>query len=191
MQSYDTSGTLLNNQIVAYYGWQAPSYVADFSNDGQSIYVTAAPTDEENVWVEKIDLATQTTVWGTSPEEPWRFALAEVLDRVLVASDDGFGWLDPDNGTSLTGVFGPDSSNRFLRANVEDDGSLVLLADHQGSVAQGLYMFSPEGSPIVRLHHNSTLFRWLTPAWGSGTLVGFFDEIHLLDPTNTYAAQLP
>ena len=190
VQRLGPDGTDLGSIIVATYLWRAPSYVATFTMAGDAIFVAAAPDSAQSRWIEKVDVTTGSVLWSTAPGDGWLYPLGDGAGRALVASDTGFMWLDLTTGVPASSGFAPDSGNSFLRAFVEPDGSLVMLADDTGGVAQGLYLFAPNGYPTVRFHPGAALFRWLAPGWGTGTIVSFFNEVHWLYSRRDYDAQL-
>ena len=172
--------TDLGSIVVATYRWRAPTYVAVFADTGDAVYVAAAPDGDTSRWIEKIDTSTGSLLWATSPTDGWLYPLGDAYGRTIVASDAAFTWLNLVTGAPESGTFAPDSGNNFLRAYVEPDGSLVMLADDTSGVAQGLYLFAPDGRSTLRFHPGAALFRWLSPGWGTGSLVSFFNEVHWL-----------
>ncbi len=190
VQRLSPTGVDLGLTLVAFYDWRAPSYIAEFSQSGEHIYVAAATEDQAEAWIEKIDLVTGGTLWSTDPAAGWRYPLGESAGRLIVAAEEEFVWLDPDSGAELSQPFAPDSGKAFVRGVVEEDGSVVMLADPAGGLAQGLYVFAPDGTSVLRLHPSAAIFRWLAPAWGSGTLVSYYQELHWLYARADYAAQL-
>ncbi len=185
VERFAANGTPLDLLAVVTYNWLA-SYLAEFDLAGEHVYVAAAPDSEDVRWLEKIELLGGTAVWSTSPEDGWLHPLGEASGRVLVASEDQLVWLDPQTGLTASEPFAPDSGKIFLRGAVEEDGSVVLLADPSSNVARGLYLFAPDGHPVVRFHPESAVFRWIAPGWGSGTLVSYYDEIHWLHSRAEY-----
>jgi hypothetical protein len=192
VERFDDGGTSLNVRSVAHYNWRAPSYIAGFDLAGEHIYIAAAPEREDSFWIEKISLQSDppTLVWATSPADGWRYPLGESAGRLIVASEEAFVWLDPATGQALSQPFAPDSGNAFLHGVVEQDGSVVMLADATGNAAQGLYIFAPDGTTTLRFRPGAALFRWLAPAWGVGTLVSHYDELHWLHARQDYDALL-
>ncbi|MEZ4270787.1 MAG: hypothetical protein R3C68_04955 [Myxococcota bacterium] len=189
VRRFDSGGQFIDVQQVAHYAWNAPSFVAEFDFTSESIYIAAATQNREEQWLQKIDVSTGDVIWETSSALPWSIPLGESFERLLVASDNAFAWLDPQDGTVLTSApFAPDSGNRFLRASVEADGSIVMLADSTPDVAQGLYLFAPNGDLAMQLSGPDLVFRWLTTGWGDGVLLSYLNEIHLLHATQTYVA---
>lgn len=180
VERFDESGAGLGSVLAAHYAWAAPSYLAEFSFDGAGLFVTAAPTGEGQRWIERVDPLTGERVALTTSSAPWRFALGEAWGRLLVASDTQLVWLDPRTGAALSAAFAPDSGNGFLRLRVEPDGSVIMLADATGPMAQGLYVFAPDGATVMRFTSPAAVFRWLTTDWLGGSLIGYFDEVHAL-----------
>jgi hypothetical protein len=190
VQRLSPDGADLGSIVVATYMWRAPSYVAEFTIAGDALFVAAAPDGDLARWIEKIDTTAGSLLWATAPTDPWRYPLGDAYGRALVASDSGFAWLDLTTGAPASQAFAPDSGNSFLRAYVETDGSLVMLADDTGGIAQGLYLFAPNGAATVRFRPGAALFRWLAPGWGTGTVVSFFNEVHWLYAREEYDALL-
>ncbi|MBI5509094.1 MAG: hypothetical protein HY903_10095 [Deltaproteobacteria bacterium] len=183
-------GTDLGLLEVARYNWHAPPYVAEFADDGAAIYIAAAPNDDLTRFISKVDTTTGAVLWSTPPEAGWLYPLGEARGRAIVASDAAFVWLDPQTGAPVSAPFAPDSKNSFLRALAEEDGSIVMLADDTSGIAQGLYLFGPDGHSTLRLHPGAALFRFMTPGWGEGTLVSFFNEVHWIYGRAGYDAMI-
>jgi hypothetical protein len=183
VQRYSAGGADLGEQLVVHYDWQASSRKCDlveFDALGDHVYVMSAPVDEATAWIDKIRLADGVVVWSTPELDGWRYPLGEIYGRLLAASDKAFVWIDSETGAVVSSAFAPDSGNAFLYGLVEPDGSMVMLADPVGGVAQGLYLFAPDGTSTLRFSSPSALFRWVTPGWSSGTLVSYYDELHWL-----------
>jgi hypothetical protein len=183
---------LTGSTRVQEYEWQIPSGEAVFiyDDDASHIYVSAAPDDDNNRWVERIELASGEQSWATDPADGWRYPLGDAYGRTVVASSREFIWLDPEDGAEASSRFAPDSGNRFLRAFIEPDGSILMLADPASGVAQGLYIFAPDGSSTVRYHPGAALLRWVAPGWDTegGALVSHFTELHWLHSRAEYEA---
>jgi outer membrane protein assembly factor BamB len=181
---------VLGSVEVQQYDWQIPSAEAVFiyDEDASHIYVSAAPDGETSRWVECVDLSDGAVTWSTDPADGWRYPLGDAVGRTVVASDQDFVWLDPSDGSEISARFAPDSGNRFLRAFIEPDGSIVMLGDPAGGVAQGLYIFAPDGTLTVRFHPGAAIMRWVAPGWSDGALVSFFTELHWLYSRAEYEA---
>ncbi|MEO0815257.1 MAG: hypothetical protein AAFY60_20520, partial [Myxococcota bacterium] len=103
------------------------------------------------------------------------------------ASESELIWLDPDTGDTLSQPFSPDSGNSFLRFRVESDGSVVMIADtNQGSSGQGVYVFAPDGSSVMRFSSPRASFSWLAVGWDGTTLFSYFNEVHLIPSRAEY-----
>jgi hypothetical protein len=180
---------------VATYNWAATAFTADFSHDGEHVYVSAAPNSGDTYWIEKILIAAEpSVVWRTDETtQPWRYPYGELAGRLLVASEEEFMWLDIESGHDSPDVqpFAPDSGRTFVNGHVEDDGSVVMIADptvgHDG-MGQGLYIFAPDGTSTLRFTPGlGPVFRWLTPGWEpGGALLSFRGEIHWLHTRASY-----
>ncbi len=189
VERFAPTGESLGTLLAYQYPWHAPPYLADFSFAGEALYVAAALSEDER-FLAKIDLGSGITTWQSPPEAGYLFPLGESYGRLVAATATGFIWLDPATGTPVSESFAPDSGNNFLRGTVEEDGSIVMLADASGNAAQGLYLFAPDGTSTLRLHDPTALFRTLTPAWQSGAIVSFFNEIHWLKSQASYRESL-
>lgn len=178
---------------VQQYAWQIPSGEAVFiyDDDASHLYVSAAPDADGNRWVERIELVAGTASWATDPAGGWRYPLGDAFGGTLVASDQEFAWLDPTDGSETSARFAPDSGNRFLRALVEPDRSVVMLGDPAGGVAQGLYLFAPDGTSTVRFHPGAAILRWVAPGWNNGALISYFTELHWIHSRAGYEALGP
>ncbi len=169
---------------VLSYPWNARSYVAEFSADARAIYVSNGP-DADHMALEKRSSEDASVIWSlrsepeltTDDSENYSISLGESEGRLLAVSTESFIWLDPDDGKKLSLGFSPASSNRFAGGTVAADGSVMMIADAVGSIAQGIYVFSPEGPPSVEIHSAELLFRWLVRGWGDEVLVGYYDDI--------------
>ncbi len=177
---------------VVVYDWRIPTSEAIFVYDQTAThaYLGLAPNETGPKWIDKVHLTAGAVVWSTNPDDGWRFPLGDGPIGTVVASDRDFAWLDIDTGALISARFAPDSGNRFLRGLVEADGSIILIADPAGGVAQGLYIFAPDGTSTLRFHPGAAILRWLAPGWGEGSLVSFFSELHWLHSRATYAAML-
>jgi hypothetical protein len=174
---------------IVHYPWNAPALAAEFSEDGEAVYVVIAPTADGDRWVEKRRSSDATLLWSTLGE-PWRFVLGESLDTILVASTDSFGWLDAADGTLMGESFSTQGGNAFVRGALELDNSLVLLGDASGGLDQGFYVFDPMGKRVFSFNDTGGLFRWVTPGWDGGVLLSYFNELHQLYPRKHYESLL-
>lgn len=185
LQRFDSAGNSLGMLKMVEYPFRAPSYIATLNRDGSALYATQA-TDADNRWLAKIDSVTGDVLWQLDPDLGIFIPLGEAPSgRLLAASDDGFYWLDGADGSLLSERFGPVSGNTFLKASIEADESIVMIADASGGLAQGLYIFAPDGRAVVALNGNLRL-RWLAGGWGDGPLVSNFDEVHVLHSRQGY-----
>ncbi len=190
VQRLDSAGVEVSSIQVAYYPFRAISYVAEFSSNGEALYVTKA-TDADTRWLAKIDTTTGDVIWELKPEDEARIyiPMGEAQGRVLATSDEGFYWLSADKGDILTPRFGPASGKSFLRAVIEADQSVVMIADEQAVGAEGLYIFDPDGREVVAMR-GGLFLRWLVNGWEGGPLLSNYDELHELRSRADYEALL-
>ena len=187
---YDPAGADLGSTQIAFYPFNASAFIARFSPTGDSIYVTVAPVSEEEMWVEKLNitncLPSCPVSWSTQGMGPWFVPLGEQSGRTLIATEEELQWVDPSTGSLIGQSFTTDSGAGFLRAAVENDGSIVVLGEHVGTVAQAMYIFRPDGTRQLRIGGTEVLFRWLVPAWNGSIIVSYMDGIHQLLPRQIY-----
>ncbi len=182
----DSAGNDIITREAARYNYEAERDIASFSFDGSTLFYKDAPDDADTFRIAAIDTLSGAIRLLTTFGDPWRFPLGDAFDRLLVASENEFLWLDPDTGDSLSSAFGSDGGNT-LRFRTEADGSVVMLADSTANAAQGLYVFEPDGTSVMRFTSSRANFTWLAVGWEGTTLFSYFNEVHLLPPTVDYA----
>ncbi|MEL6338904.1 MAG: hypothetical protein AAGJ56_07825 [Myxococcota bacterium] len=175
---------------AATYNYDAPLDIASFSFDGRSLFFKDAPNDPDEQRIAALDTTSGETRLLSTFNDPWRFPLADAFGRLLVASEDSFAWLDPETGERDSEVFAPESGNSFLRLRVETDGSTVMIADATANSAQGLYVFAPDGSSVLRFTSERASFSWLAVGWEDETLLSYFNEVHVIPNRAEYASSL-
>lgn len=187
VRRFDPAGNEIVSREVTRYEYDAELDIASFSFDGSALFYKEAPDDADTFRIAAIDTLTGARQLLTTFGDPWRFPLGDAFGRVLVASEDRFLWLDPETGNALSSPFGSDGGNT-LRFRTEPDGSVVMLADSTANAAQGLYVFAPDGTSVMRFSSSRANFSWLAVGWDGTTLFSYFNEVHLLPPRAEYVA---
>lgn len=180
LDRYSAAGERLSVVKLVSYDFLAKSYFVAISRDASAVYLTQA-VDEVTTWLAKLDSTSGATLWRLGGEGSLGIyrPVYEGEGRLLAASTEGFYWLSTATGAALTPRFGPASGEEFLVASVEQDESVVMIADSRGGVAQGLYIFAPDGRQVVGIG-GALVMRWLTSGWGDGPVLSNFNELHTL-----------
>jgi hypothetical protein len=174
IELFDIAGTALRAPVEAARYPSGTPY-AEFSFDGSRLYAVA-DDGLQNRWIQSVRVVDGLVTQLTQPSDGWHFVVGEAYFRLIVASDDGFVWLDPADGTVASRPFAPDSGSDFYRLRVEPDGSSIMLADPNGAAsAAGFYVFAPDGSDVIRLHGGDQSYGWMAQSWDGGSLVSVTD----------------
>ncbi|MEO1483586.1 MAG: hypothetical protein AAFU77_15870 [Myxococcota bacterium] len=189
VRRFDSALEDVSTTQVVRYDYAASSDRAPFSFDGGTLFFKDAPVDAETARIGAFDTETLDVRFLTTFDDPWQSPLGDAFGRLLVASDDAFVWLDPADGATRSEVFAPMSGRNFRRLRVEPDGSLIMLADPTSSAAQGLYIFRPDGSAVMRFLASQAAFGWLVTGWQDTSLFSYFNEIHALPIRADYDAR--
>ncbi|MEM6732507.1 MAG: hypothetical protein AAF658_13190, partial [Myxococcota bacterium] len=175
------------------YNYAGDPVLANFSFDGATLFVRDAPDDPEVIQIAAVDTSTGAKRQLTSTNDPWISPLGDAFGRLLVVSEENFAWLDPTSGDRLSEPFVPDAGTAVIRLRVEPDGSAVMIADPVSggsNSGQGLYVFGPDGSSLMRFSSPRANFSWLAVGWENTSLVSYFSEVHLLPSRSNYQTTL-